>query len=454
MTVNMSEGNTTKILLAFTMPMIAGNIFQQLYNVVDSVIVGRYVGPNALAAVGASYPIVFMLIATVTGLTMGCSTVISQLFGAGEHSKMRRAVFTAVAFLTIVALVCTVIGLVIAQPMLRLIQTPDEIFADCVVYLNIYFIGSIFLFLYNGFSSILRALGDSKSPLYFLIIAALTNIVLDYVFVVYFFMGVAGVAWATLISQAVSVVLCFIYILRRVTILKLEKGEMVFDRGLLSTMMRYAIPSTIQQFIVSFGMIAIQGLVNSYDTIVIAGYTAAVKVDQIAMMLIMNFSLGLSTFVAQNIGAGKSHRVKEGYRVTLMCCLVVALLMTGVAYLFGNQIIGFFVDAETDFAVIEVGATYLKVVSPFYILMGLMFTANGVLRGSGDVNAFMIITLLNLSVRVASAYILAAFIGPEAIWWSLPVGWGFTSILSNTRYFSGKWKNNSLTAHINPIVLE
>lgn len=454
MTVNMSEGNTAKILLAFTMPMVAGNIFQQLYNVVDSVIVGRYVGFDALAAVGASFPVVFMMVAVVTGLSMGCSTVISQLFGAGEYSKMRKAVFTSVAFLTVVALVCTVIGLLIAQPMLRLIQTPDDIFADCVVYLNIYFLGSIFLFLYNGFSAILRALGDSKSPLYFLIIAALINIVLDYVFVVYFSMGVAGVAWATLISQAVSVVLCFIYTLRRVTILKFEKGELVFDRELLSTMMRYAIPSTIQQFIVSFGMIAIQGLVNSYDTIVIAGYTAAVKVDQIAMMPIMNFSIGLSTFVAQNIGAGTSHRVKEGYRVTLLCCLVVALLVTGVAYLFGNQIIGFFVDAETDFAVIQVGATYLKVVSPFYILMGLMFTANGVLRGAGDVNAFMFITLLNLSVRVASAYILAAFIGPEAIWWSLPVGWGFTAILSNYRYFSGKWKSNSLTAHIKPIAME
>ncbi len=454
MTINMSEGNTSRILLSFTLPMIAGNIFQQLYNVVDSIIVGRYVGFDALAAVGASFPVVFMLIAVVMGLTMGCSTVISQLFGAGEHARMRRAVFTSLVFLAATAVVCTGLGLLISQPMLRLLQTPVDIFARCVEYLNIFFIGTIFLFLYNGLSAILRALGDSKSPLYFLIIAALVNIVLDYVFVVYFNMGVGGVAWATIIAQAISVILCIWYILRRVAILRFEKTDLVFDRQLLSTMMRYAIPSTLQQFIVSFGMLAIQGLVNSYDTVVIAGYTAAVRIDQIAMMPIMNFSMGLSTFVAQNVGAGTSHRVKEGYRTTLFCCLIVAVLVTGTAYLFGNQIIGVFVDVETDLAVIEVGATYLKVVSPFYAIMGLMFTANGVLRGAGDVNIFMFITLLNLIARVTSAYILAAFIGPEAIWWSLPVGWGISALLSNARYLSGRWKNNSLTAHIGSIVLE
>ena len=458
MTLNMSEGNTTKILLAFTMPMIAGNIFQQLYNVVDSVIVGRYVGFDALAAVGASFPVVFMLIAVVMGLTMGSSTVISQLFGAGEHARVRRAVFTSLIALVAVSLACAALGLLVAQPVLRLINTPADIFADCVTYLNIFFTGSIFLFLYNGFSAVLRALGDSKSPLYFLIIAALINIVLDYVFVVYLLMGVAGVAWATLISQAVSVVLCFIYILRRVPALRFEKADLVFDRQLLGTMMRYAVPSTIQQFIVSFGAIAIQGLVNSYDTVVIAGYTASLRIDQIAMMPIMNFSLGLSTFTAQNIGAGTGHRIKEGYRVTLLCCIVVSGLVTGVAYLFGEQIIGLFLDVGSNSAavdaVIQVGVTYLRVVSPFYVLMGMMFTANGVLRGSGDVNVFMLITLLNLAIRVASAYILAAFIGPEAIWWSLPVGWAAAAVLSHWRYFSGKWRNNSLTSHIGSIVLE
>ncbi len=445
--LDMTEGNSAKILVTFAIPMILGNVFQQLYNIVDSVIVGKFVGEQALASVGTAFPIVFLVVAVAIGLTMGCSTVISQLFGAKDE-RLKSAVYTSLVFLGIIALVLTGVSLVVADPLLRLINTPASAFADASAYIKIFFGGLIFTFFYNGLAAIFRALGDSKTPLYFLIISTLLNIVLDYTFVVYFAMGVPGVAWATLISQGVSGLLCLLYVIKKVPVLHMSKEDMVFNKELYSAMLRYGIPSTVQQAVVSFGMVAIQGLVNSFGTVVMAGYTASTKIDQIAMMPIMNLSMGLSTFVAQNLGAGKQERVKEGYRVTLLLSFGCAALVTLVIYTLGNNLMSIFVDPAASAGVIAFGTSYLRVVSPFYLVMSIMFTANGVMRGAGDVNAFMIITILNLIIRVAASYMLAGVIGQAAIFWALPIGWSIAAVISSARYFSGAWKNKTIVESV------
>jgi len=440
----MTKGSPTKTIAIFALPMILGNVFQQLYNIVDSVVVGNYVGSNALAAVGTAFPVTFMGIAVAMGLTMGCSVVISQLFGAGKIKEMRKAIYTSAIFLLMVSVAVSAIGLVISGPILRLLNTPDEIFAASKTYLAIFFGSIVFMFAYNAFSAMFRALGDSKTPLYFLIVATIINIVLDLLFVISFGMGVAGVAWATLISQAVSGLLCYIYMVKRVAVLRFEKDEMAFDKNILKSVVKFGIPSSIQQFIVSFGMLAIQGLVNSYGTDVIAGYTSATKIDSIGMMPMMNLSMALSTYVAQNIGAGQIKRVKQGFNSTLVITCVICLATSALILPFGKNMINMFVDSEASANVIEIGAQYLQVVSAFYILFGIMFTANGVLRGSGDLNFFMFISIFNLGVRVAAAYALAYFIGYEAIWWSIPVGWAIAASMSLLRYYTGGWKNKAI----------
>lgn len=444
MTKDMTTGSPGKTLIFFMLPMLLGNIFQQLYNIVDTLIVGNFVGADALAAVGASTPLVFLMIAIALGLSMGCSILISQYFGANDLSKMRVAVFLSLVVTIAAGIILTILGLLIAKPLLLLLNTPSNIIKDSYTYIMIFYIGTTFLFMYNGLASICRAVGDSKTPLLFLILAALVNIVLDYVFVVYFYMGVAGVAWATLISQGLSAVLCLFYVYFRVPILRLTREDMVFNKKMISDLLRYAIPSTIQQCIVSFSMLAIQGLVNSYGSAFIAGYTAATKIDSIAMLPMLNITMALSTYVAQNIGANQMERIKAGFRITLLIILVMAASVSLVVFLFGNVFINSFMDSTASADAISVGITYLQIVSTFYIVMGVMFSAGSVLRGAGDVTAFTFSTIANFVCRIIAAYVLSAFIGGDAIWWSVPIGWGIGAVLNLIRYNSGKWQTKSL----------
>ncbi len=444
---DMTRGKPVKILMIFMLPMLLGNIFQQLYNIVDTVIVGNYVGADALAAVGSTAAMVFLLVAIAMGLSMGCSVLISQYFGAGDKKNMRRAVFTSMVFILAVGVVVCVLGLVISDWLLHLIQTPANIFEGASTYINIYYMGCIFLFTYNGLAAICRAVGDSKTPLYFLIVAALLNIVLDLVFVIYFNMGVAGVAWATLIAQGVSAVTCLIYVYFKVPVLKLHREDCVFDFKMLKDLLAYAIPSTVQQCIVSFSMMAIQGLVNSFGSVFIAGYTAATKIDSIAIQPLLSVTMSLSTFTAQNIGAGRTERVYEGFKVTILIVVIMCLAISGLIFLFGDVFIGAFVDSVADAGVIQVGVEYIRIVSVFYVVMGLMFSAGSVLRGAGDATAFMMGSLSNFVVRIAAAYILAGMIGSSAIWWSIPMGWGVGLVVNYIRYRSKKWENKAIISN-------
>lgn len=448
MVKDLTKGSPMRLLFFFALPMLVGNIFQQFYNIVDSVIVGNFVGSDALAAVGAAFPVVFLSISVAAGLSMGASVVVSQQFGAKRIKDMKATISTAAIGMVVLAVLVMIFGTLFARPLLVLLKTPDNIIVDSAAYLQIYFIGAAFLFLYNIFNAVYNALGDSHSPLRFLILATILNIILDYSFVVYLNMGVAGVAWATLIAQGISAVLAGVFLVRKlIKIPNEEPGKHKwFDKAAVGRIARVGVPSMLQQSLVSVSMMLMQGLVNGYGSDFIAGYTAATKIDTIAMMPMMNFSNALSSYTAQNIGAGKSDRVKAGYKAILFMTLCFCVVITLAVYLFGPNLIGIFMDSNKSAAVINYGVSYMKVVSVFYLLMGVLFSTNGVLRGSGDMSAFLLSSLTNLGGRVAAAYLLNSFIGSGAIWWSIPLGWLLGSTISVIRYAGGKWKKKAIVS--------
>lgn len=444
MVKDMTVGNPGKTLFLFAVPMVLGNIFQQLYNIIDSVVVGKFVGANALAAVGASSSITFLFIAMATGLSIGSAVVISQLFGANQLAKMKTAIFTVIISTLVLSTFLMILGLGINKNILQFLNTPKNIMNDAQTYLQIYFYSLIFLFLYNILNAVFNALGDSRTPLYFLILSAILNIGLDLLFVIVLGLGVAGVALATLIAQGVSVVLSGVWLYRRLIVFQVEERVALFDIQTFKKVCIIAIPSMIQQSIVSIGMLFVQRLVNGYGSTVVAGYTAATKIDSIAIMPMVNVGSAVSTFVAQNIGAKKTERVKSGYRAGLLMVICIGLFIAMVLYLFGHQLVSSFVDKNTNKDVIAVGVEYLKVVSIFYFAMGMMNTTNGVLRGAGDMKIFLTSTLFNLGTRVVLAYILSGFIGKSGIWWAIPTGWSVGFFIAFYRYRSGRWKSKGV----------
>lgn len=449
MVKNLTEGKPLKLLFFFAMPMVLGNLFQQLYNMVDSMVVGKFVGEDALAAVGSSFPVVFLAVAVAAGLSMGCNVVISQLFGANQIVSMKTTIYTALITQGAIGLAIMVVGEIMSAPLLNLLGTAPDIMADSLSYLRIYFGGAVFLFLYNTMNGIYNALGDSKTPLRFLMVSALTNIVLDLVFVIYFYMGVAGVAWATLIAQGMCAFISFYVLMRRLKYMENEEEKKgvkpaLFEMEAARRIARIGVPSMLQQSIVSLSMMFMQGLVNSYGKVFVAGYTAATKIDTLAMMPNMNFSNAMSSFTAQNIGADKPERVMEGYKACLFMVVIFGLTITGIIFLFGPNLLGLFLNAGTAGSAMGYGLSYMKTVSVFYILMGFLFVGNGLLRGAGDMGAFMRSSMSNLFVRVIVAYALAYLIGESAIWWSIPIGWAVGSVFSFLRVRSGKWKDKKL----------
>jgi len=439
----MTQGNPSKILFAFAIPMVLGNIFQQLYNITDSVIVGNFVGADALAAVGASSSVTFLFIALATGASMGANVVISQLFGAKAYGRMKGAIFTALIAVAGLSVFLMLVGLVFNENILLFMRTPANIMADASQYLRIYFLGLIFLFLYNLFNGIFNALGDSKTPLYFLIFSSLLNIGLDILFVTAFHMGVAGVAWATFLAQLTACTLCAGVLTVKMKRLRIEEPFVYFDYPTLLSVCNIAIPSSIQQSIVSIGMLLVQTLINGYGSTVVAGYTAATKIDSIAIMPMVNVGSALSTFVAQNMGAKKAQRISEGFKAALKLSMSIALIISCGCFLFAGELVGLFLDTAANQEVIQVGVAYIRVVSAFYFIFGLMNLSNGVLRGAGDMRLFMSATLCNLATRVILAYGGAWLLGSvSAVWWAIPIGWLGGMTIATLRYRSGKWKRD------------
>ncbi|MEW5817281.1 MAG: MATE family efflux transporter [Spirochaetota bacterium] len=440
---DLTEGNEARLIINFAVPMLIGNIFQQTYTLVDSIIVGQGVGKEALAAVGASFPILFLLVSLVMGLTMGASIILSQFFGAKDFVSLKKALNTTYIFLIVTSIAATIVGLLLSGPILKAVKTPADVFPLAKEYLNIMFAGMVFLFAYNGISAILRSLGDSKTPLYFLMIATVINIILDLIFVLTFKWGVAGAAWATVIAQGFSAVIGLIYFQRsRHAVLHIKLKDMRFDQRIFAQILRIGLPSAAQQSLVSLGFIALTRIVNPFGTNVIAGYTAASRLDSFAAMPAMNLSMALSTFVGQNLGAGKPERVKKGYISALVMASAISIAMTLIMVIFPRPLISIFNSEE---AVIKIGSEYLIIVSSFYILFTSMFITGGVLRGAGDTMVQMIITLFALwIIRIPVSALLSAKIGTSGIWWGIPIAWFFGFASSFGYYLTGRWKTKAV----------
>lgn len=440
---DMTKGNTSKTLWKFTIPLFLSVVFQQLYSIADSVIAGKFAGTKALAAVGASYPITMIYIAFATGLNIGCSVVISQLFGQKDYTKMKTAIHTSLVAAFALSLILTLFGVLTCNPMIRLLDTPKDIFPDSALYLRIYMLGVLFLILYSVCNGIFTALGDSRTPLFFLILSSVGNILLDLLFVIAFKMGVAGVAWATFLAQGAASIAAFFVLLRRIKKIQTTEAPQLFSLTMLSKIALIAIPSILQQSFISIGNLFIQVLINGFGASVIAGYSAAIKLNTFTVTSLTTIGNGLSSFSAQNIGAGKIDRVKEGYRAGLKMALIIACLFTFVYFFLSRQAIFLFMD-ESSAEALETGILFLKIVSPFYLILCTKLTADGIIRGGGAMTAFMIATFSDLILRVVLAFILVIPFGSTGIWLSWPIGWIAGSIISTIFYKKNVWQKHIL----------
>lgn len=439
---DLTEGKIGKQILAFAMPMLIGQLFQQLYSFVDQIIVGRYLGKEALAAVGASFPIIFTLIALIVGIASGGTIVISQFFGAKNFEKVKRAIDTLFIILAGAAVILTVVGISFSEQIFRLIQLPEEILPQANIYLTIYVSGLVVFFGYNAIASILRGLGDSMTPLWFLILATLLNIGLDLLFIIVFKWGIAGAAIATVVAQGVAFIIAAIYLNNNHPLIKFNLKEFSFDPKIFRQSLRIGLPTGLQQTFVALGMMALMGIVNTFGTDVVAAYSAAGRIDSLAVIPSMVFSQALSTFVGQNIGANRVERVNVGMWRTLFMSYGVAVIMTLVIILLKNNLMGMFTD---DPNVINIGGDYLKIVSSFYLLFTTMFILNGVVRGAGDTLIPMFFSLISLwLIRIPAAWLFSRELGEIGIWWSIPVGWGVGMILQIIYYRMGRWKKKSV----------
>ena len=448
---DLTEGNVSKLIFQFTLPMLIGNVFQQSYNIVDSVIVGNYLGKAALAAVGASFPIIFILISLVIGVASGMNIIIAQYFGAGDIQRVRRTIDTMFMFIFAASTLVTVIGIYFSEDMLRLTRLPEALIPTATIYLQVYFAGVIFLFGFNATSAILRGLGDSKTPLYFMIFSSLLNIVLVLLFVIIFKWGIAGAAAATVVAEGLTFILGAWYLNRTHPIINLSWRKPDFDREILRQGIRIGLPSGIQQTLFSLGMMAIMWIVNSFGTNVIAAFSVAGRIESMAVLPAMNFSMALATFTGQNIGANKSSRLKEGLKATLIMSSIVSVSLTIIIYFFSKSMMQLFTN---DAEVIRIGQEYLMITCSFYIIFSSLFTFNGLLRGAGDTWIPMLISFFSLWLfRIPLAYFFSQHFGESGIWWAIPIAWTFGAVVSIIYYKTGKWKNKAVVKHDSPEVI-
>ena len=439
---DMTKGSPLKILLSFAIPMILSGMLQQCYNIADSIIAGRYAGVDALAAVGVSNPITQLFVGLGSGLGMGCSVVIAQLYGGKKMSQVKTAIFTALIAIISMSLVLMLAGGILAPQISSWLNTPEDIFKDATSYLRIYMWGLPFLFIYNICNSIFNALGESKKPLYFLIFSTVLNIFLDLLFVAKFQWGVAGVAWATFIAQGLASLLAITVLLHRVKGIK-EKHT-YFDTTLMGGMARQGIPTMFMMSVVSIGSLFVQALVNSNGSDFIAGYSAALKINGFFNIVIGTLGNAVSTFAGQNIGAGNYERPVQGLRTGLTINLSYVCFGILIMYLFGEQLIGIFVDANASAAVYETGVGYLRVVSVGSLFFVILNNTCAQCRGAGYVIASSVVTFVDLVFRVSCAYLLFNVIGSSSIYWSINIGWFIGACIAVYYYKCGKWRNVKL----------
>ena len=438
---DLTVGKPSTVLWKFCLPLFGSIIFQQLYNIADSWVAGKFINQDALAAVGNSYEITLIFIAFAFGCNMGCSVIVSQLFGAKEYSKMKTAVYTSMLTSAVICLCLMLVGLFGCDRLLHFINTPEKVFADSKVYLDIYVWGLPFVFFYNISTGVFSALGDSKTPFVFLAVSSLSNIGMDILFVEAFDLGVAGVAWATFLCQGVSCVLSLVVVMLRLRNIPTNGNVRLFSLELLKRFAMIAAPSTLQQSFISVGNIVIQSLINGFGTDVMAGYSAAVKLNNLVITSFTTIGNGISNFAAQNIGAGKLDRIKAGFSAGLRLVWVLCMPIVALYVIEGKMLMVFFVDNPTELA-IQTGVVFLRILSPFYFVISAKLVADGILRGAGKMKLFMAATFTDLILRVMLAFLLSTTVlGATGIWCAWPLGWSVAAVLSIRFYRKGLWKD-------------
>ncbi len=434
MNKDLTVGNSEKVLWRFCLPLFGSILFQQIYNIADSLIAGKFIGEDALAAVGNSYEITLIFIAVAFGCNIGCSITISQLFGAKQYTEMKTAVRTAMIGSAILCLALMTVGVSGSPILLKLIHTPDNIFFDSKLYLDIYVWGLPFVFFYNIATGIFSALGDSKTPFWFLAVSSTANIFVDIVFVRAFRMGVAGVAWATFLCQGVSCVLSLLFVFGRLRQIKTGTKGKLFSFPLFKRIAVIAIPSILQQSFISVGNIVIQGIINGFGSSVIAGYAAAIKLNNLVVTSFTTLGNGISNYTAQNIGAGKLCRIREGFRAGRKMVWLLCVPMVLLYVFFGRILVSFFMKEPSEEA-LQTGIQILRIFSPFYFVISVKLATDGILRGAGMMKQFMVTTFTDLILRVLLAYLLSqTVLGAAGIWCAWPIGWTIAMILSLSFY--------------------
>lgn len=439
MNKDLTVGDPAKVLWKFCLPLFGSIIFQQLYNIADSFVAGKFIGENALAAVGNSYEITLIFIAFAFGCNIGCSVIVSQLFGARKLGEMKTAVYTTFISSAVVCAALMLAGTLGCDSLLRLINTPENVFADSKLYLDIYILGLPFVFFYNVATGIFSALGDSKTPFIFLAASSTSNIFMDILFVTAFKMGVAGVAWATFLCQGVSCVLAVLFVLRRLRGVETDEKSALFSFPLFCRIAAIAVPSILQQSFISVGNIVIQGVINSFGSGVMAGYSASVKLNNLVITSLTTLGNGISNFTAQNIGAGKMERVRSGFKaglklVWMLCLPIVALYLLG-----GRMLVNIFMNEPSEAAMAS-GVQFLRIVSPFYFVVSCKLVSDGVLRGAGLMKEFMAATFTDLILRVGLAIALSKALGAVGVWCAWPIGWSIAMAMSVSFYRRGPWE--------------
>lgn len=444
---DMTKGNEVGLLLRFALPMLVGNIFQQLYNMVDSIIVGKFVGSNALGAVGAVGNLNFLFFSLCLGLASGIGILISQFFGAGKDDYVKKIIANSVYIITISGAVMSIISFVFARPILYLMNTPAENMEDAVIYMQIVCGATVIVAIYNGISSILRALGDSKTPLIFLIVSSFINVGLDLLFVLVFHWGVAGAAWATVIAQFISAISSILFALSRNPYLKLEKRHFTVDNDIIKKSFQIGLPVAGQNAMIAFSCVALQSVVNNYGATVMAAYTATSRVEQLVQQPFGSLGTAVSTFAGQNVGAEKYDRVSTSCKKSTLIVLVFSLMMIAVMFLFGDPIVRLFVN-EPD--VIEIGARGLRITSFMYFALGMIYITRGMLNGVGDAAYAMINGLTEVVGRIGFAYLLMSIpaVGMWGVWYTNGLTWILAGAAGIIRFFQGKWKTKSVVKDV------
>ena len=438
MNKDLTVGKPQTVLWKFCLPLFASVIFQQLYNIADSFVAGKFIGEDALAAVGNSYEITLIFIAFGFGCNIGCSVIVSRLFGAKQYKELKTAVYTTLIASGVLCVTLMLLGLALCQPLLHLINTPENVFTDSWLYLEIYIWGLPFVLFYNIANGIFSAFGDSKTPFVFLACSSTANIGMDILFVTAFDMGVAGVAWATFICQGISCILAVLFVFRRFSKIGTEGKIPVFSLKLLKDISVIAVPSILQQSFISVGNIIIQGIINGFGPGVMAGYAASVKLNNLVITSLTTLGNGISNFTSQNLGAKKNERIKEGFlagvKLVWLICIPLVIL-----YLFaGKYLVYLFLDTPSE-AALETGIVFLRILSPFYFVVALKLVSDGVLRGAAMMKKFMVATFTDLILRVLLAWLLSIPFASTGIWLAWPIGWTIAAVMSYFFYRSHKW---------------